>query len=320
VGNLRLGALGCAIVLALGVAACGNDSVPLSGSIQIDGARSVAPLTEAIAKRFMAEHPDVRISVGASGVDAGFAQFCRGETDAGDAYERIGAKAAADCKRSGVEWGEIAVANDAVILMVNHQTPIRCLTTRQLAQIWHDQSEVTNYWTQIRDLQPRYDEGFQAYGPGTETETYAYFTKVVNGTEGETRDYVNVLEKEFSLPGAVANGPGVLAYGAYGVYRLHRDSVTALQVDSGEGCVAPSHASIVDGTFRPLAHRLLVYPSVEALGRPAMAAFLHYYLDNVEELAPKLGFVALDDEQLRASKAQLEQLIADAGGGASRGS
>ncbi|HEV7775085.1 MAG TPA: substrate-binding domain-containing protein [Conexibacter sp.] len=310
--KLRFVALGGALVLALGTAGCGSDSVPLSGSIRIDGSRTVAPLTKAMAKRFMAEHPDVRISVGTSGTDRGFKQLCRGETDVNDAADRINAAMIAACDRAGVAWGEIPVVNDAVVLIVSSEVPVRCLTTVQLEQIWHGNSEVTHSWSQVNDLDPPWDGNLNAWGPGTDTEEFAFFTKAVNHNEGETRDYNNTLHRlHLTIPGVIG-APGNLGYDEYGRYKRSEEPVEALEVDSGDGCVAPSPETIADGTFRPLSRRLFVYPAADALARPATQAFLQFYLDNVETVAPEVGFVPLTDEQLADSKARLERLAAEA--------
>lgn len=283
-------ALGGTIVLALGTAGCGSDSVPLSGSIQIDGSRTVAPLTKAMARRFTAENPDVRISVGTSGTDTGFQ------------------------RRAGVAWGEIPVVNDAVVLIVADEVPIRCLTTEQLEQIWHGNSEVTTSWSQVDDLDPPWDGPLNAWGPGTDTEEFAFFTKAVNHKEGETRDYNNTLHRpEHTIPGVI-DTPGNLGYDEYGRYERSTDPVKALEIDSGDGCVAPTHETIADDAFRPLSRRLFVYTPADALTRPAAKAFMQYYVDNVEAVAPEVGFVPLTDEQLADSHARLDRLIAAAGG------
>ena len=41
-----------------------------------------------------------------------------------------------------------------------------------------------------------------------------------------------------------------------------------------------------------------------------MQAFLRFYLDNAETVAPGVGFIPLTDEQLDASKARLDSQIA----------
>jgi phosphate transport system substrate-binding protein len=288
VGKPRLAALGGAIVLALAMAACGDDSVPLSGSIQIGSSATVAPLTEAIARRFMAENPDVRISVVRSSAD----------TD--------------------VTPEKIMVANDAVILMVNRRNPVSCLTTAQLKQIWHRDSEVSEQWNQVDDLDPPYDGDMTAYGPGTDTETFAFFNTVVNGRVDSYRDYNNVLHDEAVTVDAIANSNQYFGYADHPAYVAKRKSVKAIAVDSGEGCVAPTPRTIADGSFRPLSRRLYVHPSAQSLARRTMKSFLQYYLDNAETVATEVGFVPLTDEQLSASRARLERLIEEAERGAAR--
>jgi phosphate transport system substrate-binding protein len=313
VSKLRLVALGGAIVLAVGGAGCGGDSVSLSGSIRIDGSSTVAPLTKAMAKRFMAENPGVRISVGTSGTDNGLKRLCHGETDASDAAHGIDEATIAACERAGVAWGEIPVVNDALVLIVAPEVPVRCLTTDQLRQIWHGNSEVSNSWRQVDHLDPAWDGALNAWGPGTDTEEFAFFTKAVNHHEGETRDYNNVLHRFSVTIPEIRDAPGNVGYVEYGLYKRDAGSVRALEVDSGDGCVAPSPETIADGTFRPLSRRLFVDPAADALARPATKAFLQYYLENVEVVAPKVGFVPLTDEQLADSKARLARLVHSAG-------
>ena len=90
-----------ALVLALGVAACGGDDEgsasgsggggggDLSGKIAIDGSSTVAPFAQAAAELFNEENPDVQITVGTSGTGGGFEKFCAGETDISDASRPI---------------------------------------------------------------------------------------------------------------------------------------------------------------------------------------------------------------------------------------
>ncbi len=94
-------AAGASAVLALGVAACGDDDSDdgassggdtpsgLSGSITIDGSSTVQPFAEAAAELFNDDNPDVNITVGAAGTSGGFEKFCAGETDISNASRSI---------------------------------------------------------------------------------------------------------------------------------------------------------------------------------------------------------------------------------------
>jgi phosphate transport system substrate-binding protein len=330
VNKLRLAALSGAAVLAIGgLAACGDDdnndssastsgggstTEQVSGSIRIDGSSTVAPLTEAIAEQFMGENPDVRITVGTSGTGGGFEKFCQGETDANDASDKIDEETEAACRRGGVRWEELQVANDALTVVVNPENPIKCLTTDQLRQIWGADSKVKN-WNEVTGTDPRFDAELAAFGPGTDSGTFAYFTETIGGEEGAQRtDYNNVGEDDNQTVTGVAGAPGGIGYFGFSFFQENSDKLRALEVDGGSGCVAPSAETVQDGTYRPLARPLFIYPSARALANPAFDAFMEYYLANVNSIAEQVGFIGLTDAQLADNRAKLDRLVAASAG------
>jgi phosphate transport system substrate-binding protein len=329
VRKLRYAALSGAIALALGVSACGDsddssgdatsgggDSASLSGTIRIDGSSTVAPLTEAMAERFMAENPGVRISVGTSGTGGGFEKFCQGETDMNDASDKIDEETIAACESAGIAWEEVTVANDALTVVANPENPIQCLTVEQVQEIWGPRSTITN-WSQVSGTDPSFDQELVLFGPGTDSGTFAYFTEAINGEEGAQRTkYNNVGEDDNQTVTGVAGAPGGLGYFGFSFYEENTDTLKAMEIDGGAGCVAPSPETVADETYRPLARGLFVYPSAEALARPEVDAFLRFYLDNVEAVAPEVGYIALTPDQLSESQAELERLISAGGGSA----
>ena len=105
-----------------------------------------------------------------------------------------------------------------------------------------------------------------------------------------------------------------MGYFGYSFFNENEDQLKALEIDDGSGCVAPSVETVQDGTYKPLARPLFVYPSATALERPEFDAFLEYYLDNVNEIAEQVGFIGLTDEQLSESQSNLEGLIGGGGG------
>jgi phosphate transport system substrate-binding protein len=317
-------ALAAAGVLALGVAACGDDddggdggggASDVSGTIRIDGSSTVAPLTEAIAEGFNEENPDVNITVGTSGTGGGFEKFCAGETDANDASEAIGEEEIAACQKGGVQYEELQVANDALTVVVNPENPVTCMTVDQLKSAWEPKSTIES-WSEIQGLEPPYDETLELYGPGSDSGTFGYFTDAINGEEDAIRtDYNDVGEDDNATVTGVAGAPGGLGYFGFSFFSENQDTLKALEIDDGKGCVAPSVETVQDGSYTPLSRPLFVYPSAEALQRPEFDAFLEYYLENVNDIAEQVGFIGLTEEQLSKSRSDLESLIGGAGGG-----
>jgi phosphate transport system substrate-binding protein len=306
---------GC-VMLALGLAACGGDddddsgsaTESVSGSITIDGSSTVAPLTERIAEDFQADNPDVRVSVGTAGTSGGFEKFCAGETDANDASRAIEATEKKACQEGGVEYEEVQVANDALTVVVNSENPVTCMSVDQLSSVW-DKGSTLDSWDQIKDLDAEYSESLDLYGPGTDSGTFDYFTEAINGEEGIQRtDYNNVGEDDNATVTGVSGSPGGMGYFGFSFYQENSDTLKALEVDGGDGCVAPSEETVQDGTYTPLGRPLFIYPSGESLQDPAMRSFIEYYVDTVNTVAPEIGFIPMTDEQTTESQDDVAKL------------
>ena len=300
----------CMSVLALGVAACGDSddeasgsgSGDLSGSIRIDGSSTVAPLTEAIAEEFEAENSGVKVTVGTSGTGGGFEKFCEGETAISDASRAIEPEEVEACEKSGIEFEEVRVATDALTVVVSPENPVNCLTVEQLGAIWGPDSKLSN-WSEVPGLKEEFDEELQLFGPGTDSGTFDYFTEEINGEEGASRkDYNNVGENDNATVTGVQGAPGGMGYFGFSFYQENEDTLKALEVDGGKGCVAPSVETAQADEYVPLSRPLFIYPSAAALKKPEGKAFVDFYLENVNNLAEAVGFIPLTEEQLEASE------------------
>ena len=299
--------------LVVGVAACGGsdsgNSSGLSGTIRIDGSSTVAPLTEGIAEEFQANNPDVKVTVGTSGTGGGFEKFCAGETQASDASRPIEPEEEALCKKNGVTYEGLQVANDALTVVVNPNNPVQCMTVDQLKQVWEPNSPVKD-WSDIKGLQPPFQGQLAAYGPGSDSGTFDYFTEAINGEEGAQRsDYNDVGEDDNATVTGVTGAEGGIGYFGYSFFKENEGTVKALQVDNGKGCVAPSVETAQNGTYAPLSRPLYVYASGAALKEKTVDEFLRFYLDNVNSIAEQIGFIPMTEAQVNKAKADLEKLI-----------
>ncbi|HUQ22146.1 MAG TPA: PstS family phosphate ABC transporter substrate-binding protein [Gaiellaceae bacterium] len=281
----------------------------LSGRIEADGSGTVGPYTTAAAERFQRQNPDVQITVGVSGTGGGFERFCRGETDLSNASRPIKDEEAAACKAKDVDYVEFQVANDALTVVVNKDDDwVTCLTTEQLKQIWGPDSKVGN-WNQIDASFP--DQKLSLFGPGTDSGTFDYFTGEINGEEGASRSDYNASEDDNTTVTGVAGEKGGLGYFGFSYFEENQDKLNAVEIDGGDGCVAPSVETAQDGTYKPLSRPLFVYATTDALRRPEVGGFLRYILDNETEIAGAAQFVPLTSEQLAKAKGELESALGE---------
>ena len=312
-------------VIAIGTAGCGREdddadaaqapetngettaAEELSGSIEIDGSSTVGPLTTAAAESFRGEQPGVNVTVGISGTGGGFERFCAGETDISNASRPIDEEEEVPlCSEAGVEYTEFQVGVDALTVVVNPENDwATCLTVEQLKKIWEPAAEgkVTN-WNQVDPSFP--DQALALAGAGTDSGTFDYFTDVIVGEEGASRSDYTASEDDNVTVQAVEGDPGGLGYFGFSYFEENQDSLKALEVDGGEGCVAPSVETARDGSYAPLSRPLFIYVKNESLQRPEVEGFVRYFLENSIQLAEEALFIPVPDEQVDTNLSTLE--------------
>ena len=311
--NILISIAACG-ALALGAAACGGDDDDgnasantgggdLSGTIKIDGSSTVAPFAQAAQEAFQGQNPNVKITVGTSGTGGGFEKFCASETDISDASRPIKPDEEAPvCKKAGIDYEEIQVANDGIAVVTNPDLKVACLTTDQLKKLWNKGSKVKK----LSEIDPKLpDTELSLFGPGTDSGTFDFFTEKINGEEGVSRDDYSPSEDDNVLVQGVAGEAGGLGYFGHSYYEQNKDKLNLVKVDGGDGCVEPSTETIQSGEYKPLSRPLFMYPNTKALKRPEVKAFLKYVVDNYQEIADASQIVAMSSDQASKSESAL---------------
>ncbi len=306
------------LVVVLGGAACGEDdptatpstsgttssgsqvstpttadgTMDLTGTIEIDGSSTVAPISEAVAEEFLALYPDVRVNVGISGTGGGFKRFTVGETEISDASRPIKDSEAAAAAENGIQWVELTVALDGLAVMVSTQNDfVNCLTVAELNEIWKPDSTVDS-WDDVRAGFP--NEPINLYGPDTESGTFDYFTDVVNGDEGVSRSNYVASSDDNVLVRGISGDRNSLGYFGYAYYAENASQLKLVAVDGGNGCVEPSDETVADGSYAPLARPIFIYVDADNLAaRPELQAFVNFYLDQAPQLVAEVGYTPL---------------------------
>lgn len=294
--------------ISLVAAGCGGDdsgsgaNADLSGTIAIDGSSTVYPFAQAAAEGFQGEAPNVKVTVGESGTGGGFEKFCAGETQISDASRPIKDEEIEICEKNGIKYKEIQVALDGIAVVTNPNMQVKCMTTDELKEVWDKGSKVTKL-SEVQDGAP--DTTLSLFGPGTDSGTFDYFTDAINGEEGVSRSDYQPSEDDNVLVQGIEGDEGGFGYFGFSYYEQNQDKLNLVEVDGGDGCVAPSTETIQNGTYTPLSRPLFMYVSEDALAKPEVEGFLSYALDNNQEVAETALMVPLGEEALTKSKADL---------------
>jgi len=280
---------------------------PVEGKVLVDGSSTVYPITEAIAEWFVEEYPNVDVFVGISGTGGGFERFIRGEIDVNDASRRIKPVEAEAARKNGVEWIEIPIAIDGIVIAVNTENSwAQCISLEELKSIWEPESKVSK-WSDVRPEWP--DEEIRLYGPGPDSGTFDYFTETVIGEAGSSRtDYV-ASEDDNVLVEGVAGEKYALGYFGYAYYYENSDKLKALSIMVNGTCIEPSIDNIKSFIY-PLARPLYIYVNKESFeSKEGVREFVLFYLENAARAAKAVGYVPFSDEYYRAVKGLLREGI-----------
>jgi len=320
----KLLALAACACLALGAAACGGDDDDnggssgssgggdLSGNIKIDGSSTVAPFAQAAQEAFQGENPNVKITVGTSGTGGGFEKFCNGETDISDASRSIKPDEEVPlCKKGGIKYHEVQVANDGIAVVTNKNLKVDCLTVDQLKKLWNKGSKVKS----LSEIDPSLpDTPLKLYGPGTDSGTFDFFTDKINGEEGVSREDYQPSEDDNVTVQGVTGSDGGLGYFGFSYYEQNQDKLNLVGVGESAGkCVKPSTEAIQDGSYAPLSRPLFMYPNEKSLARPEVKAFMDYVLANYEDIATASQIVPMTSEQAAKGEQELKSAESAAG-------
>ena len=274
-------------------------------NILVDGSSTVFPISEAMAQKFMAENPEVRITVGLSSSRVGFKTFCIGDTDISNASRPMNPSEKALCETNTIEYVEIPVAFDGIAIVVNRKNDwIECLTLEELAKIWQppakdgakegDRGIVS--WKQVREEYP--EQALTLYGPDTDSGTYDYFTNAVTGEAGKSRQDYRASEYSQTLIQAMQSDRGSLGFVSFAYYEKNKEYLKLVGIDSGSGhCLQPSQETIADGSYASLSRPLFLYINKDYLEKnTGLRAFAESIIDpENRSVISETGYVPLPD-------------------------
>jgi phosphate transport system substrate-binding protein len=336
------GVLAGLLALSLVAAACGGDgdggtdggtepAEGISGSIVISGSSTVEPVSSVVAEIFNETNPEVAISVDGPGTGDGFELFCNGETDISDASRPIEQEEIDLCEKNGVEYTELEIGIDGIAVMTNPENSgVTCLNTGDLYALFGPESSGIDTWAGANDLAMQVggnggfpDAPLEITAPGEESGTYDSFIEI-NGFEdiaveqGVPEGDAASLRKDYQaspndnvIITAMEGSSTALGFVGFAFAEEAGDAIKEIEIDGGDGCVAPTTETIADGTY-PISRSLYIYVSADAAARPEVAAYVDFYLgeDSLTNLVSEVGYIPLPPERAEATRTAWESATA----------
>jgi phosphate transport system substrate-binding protein len=302
----------------------GGETSDVAGDVIVSGSSTVEPISIRVAELLEESAPDVLVDVDGPGTGDGFELFCNGETDISDASRPINEEEVAACEANGVEFIELKVAFDGISVLTNPANDsIECLSFADLYALIGPEADGFGSWTDGQELAAELgsstelpDAPLDISGPGEESGTYDSFIELVFGDIAEARlesgaitedvaettrpDYQSSPDDTVIIQN-IEGSDSSLGWVGFAFAEEAGDGVKELEVDGGDGCVAPSAESIADGSY-PISRALYIYVSAASADEnPGVAAYVDYYLGEGISAVEEVGYVNLPDDQLAES-------------------
>jgi phosphate transport system substrate-binding protein len=268
----------------------------VSGDIVTAGSSTVFPLSERMKQRFEEEGYTGVISIDSIGSGGGYERFCvNGETDISNASRAIKDSEVESCQSIGREPIEFRVGTDALSVVVSKDNDfVDDVTLEELALIFG----AAETWADVRAEWPA--EPIQRFIPGTDSGTFDYFVEMVfDEDEGPhlAASNTQLSEDDNVLVRGVQGSPYAVGYFGFAYYQENADTLNVLSLNG----VAPTADTAESGEY-PIARPLFIYSDATILQeKPQVAAFVYFYLTNVNNEIVDVGYFPASDAALQAA-------------------
>lgn len=272
--------LSCLVGLSVvgGITACSQNSANLeSDKLTLTGSSTIAPLASEIAKKFEAEHPEVRIDVQTGGSSRGLADAAQGIADIGMVSRAL--------KENETDFHSFAIARDGIGMILENSNPVENLSDEQIVDIYT--GKIDN-WQQVGGID----------APIT----------VVNKAEG--RSTLELFLNHFQLDNSQIQADVIIGDNQQGIKTVagNKNAIGYVSIGTAErditagvplkllpvGGVEASTATVQDGTF-PLSRPLNLVTTETPSG--LTEEFIEFARsEKVNDLVEAQNFVPISNE------------------------
>ena len=308
--------LALVLPLSLVAAACGGSdatdtadsadsgSNTASGEVFVSGSSTVEPISVRVAELFEDVAPDVFVDVEGPGTGDGFKKFCTGESDISDASRQIKDAEIADCEANGIDYTEILVGIDGIGVMTSpNNSAVDCVTFENLYGLIGPESNDVDTWAAANAIagEGLPEAPLDIFGPGPESGTYDSFIEIVlediadeRGQEATTRSTYNASGNDNLILQGIESADTTLGW--VGFAFAANSGAKLLEVDGGDGCVAPTAETIASNEY-PISRNLYIYVNnAKAEANPGLQAYVDFYVgEGLDTAVAEVGYVELTD-------------------------
>jgi phosphate transport system substrate-binding protein len=254
-------------------------------ALTIKGSDTMVHLVSSWAEQYMNASPVAQVSVTGGGSGTGFSSLINGTTDICAASRPIQEKERAQAKEKGITPKEIAVARDAIVVIVHPTNPVMVLTMGQTGDIFTGKF---THWDQVGGGK----EAIIPLSRESSSGTYVFFQEHVL-KKADYTVYARLMPGTSAMAQSVAADKTSIGYTGLGYALEMKDAVKMVSIKKDESApaVAPSEATVASGAY-PISRELYFYTN----GEPGemIKPFIEFCLSETgQQIVRETGYVAV---------------------------
>ena len=282
----------------------------LVGTINIAGSATGSDYLKSITGALVQQYPGVTVNQTYLGEPDGARQLCNGSVDVITAFRDLTSDEQGNCAANNIPTETFDLGSQGVVILGNGDF-LTCLTTDELATVWSAASEntVTN-WNQVNADFPDLPITLVAPPVG---DRYGDLLMILstNSEEPTREDFAETKSSPAYRADAISNVEGAMTYMSWLDYQNTgiQSNPQVVAIDAGNGCVAPSAATIGDGTY-PLSRPLKLIVNQLSMTRVEIQSLLWTVASdaNYSQLQAN-GYVGLSFSALPDLRDSLQQMF-----------
>lgn len=232
--------------------------------IQIRGSDTIVNLAQRLAEAYMEEHPSTAIAVTGGGSGVGIAALIAGQVPLANASRDIKEKEIAAAKENGVVPVEIAIAIDALSVIVNESNPVKSLTNAQIGAIYR--GEIVN-WSEVGGP----TLAISLYGRQPSSGTYVFVQELLLANKNYSPKMKQMNGNAQILEGVKADKGGIGYVGVGYLFDENHNVLPGIKVldvakNAKAAAVSPLNPENVKSGLYPVARALYQYSNGKPKG------------------------------------------------------
>lgn len=208
------------------------------------------------------------------GNNNGFERLCDGSASLALATREITDAEIIDCQNNAVEFVELLLALDALVLVANTNSGVACISTSQLSRLFL-QSTAPNWSILSPDA---VDAPINIYGPANDSRAFSILSALLNDTD-PTVGYTVFSEPAEVLETLQDASNNALAFMTLAQWSslASTDGVEALSLNTDQNpeCT-PATSAAVSSREYPASRLLMLYANAASLSQVELSNFLQY--------------------------------------------